>query len=50
MVDVEQVLNLLELDDRIPEVANPVEFDAKRGEIEFKNVDFTYDAKLPREE
>lgn len=50
MVDVEQVLNLLELNERIPEVENPVDFNPEKGEIEFKNVEFTYDDKLPKDQ
>jgi ABC-type multidrug transport system fused ATPase/permease subunit len=50
MVDVEQVLNLLEVDEKIKEVENPIEANIKGGEIEFKNVSFTYDSKLPKEE
>ena len=43
MVDVEQVLNLLEQNERIPEATNPVPCNIKQGLIEFKNVTFTYD-------
>jgi len=50
MVDVEQVLNLLEVDDRISEIEEPVKADITTGVIEFKNVSFTYDSKLPLEE
>lgn len=50
MVSVEQVLNLLEIDEKIPEVAKPVPCTITKGRIEFKNVNFTYDAKLPKEE
>ena len=50
MVDVEQVLNLLEVDERIKEVDNPIDANIKHGEIEFRNVSFTYDQKLPKEE
>jgi ATP-binding cassette subfamily B protein len=47
MVDVEQVLNLLEQNERIPEVENPIKADIKQATIEFKDVEFTYDIKLP---
>ena len=50
MVDVEQVLNLLEVDEKIPEVDNPIPSKISRGEIEFKNVSFTYDQKLAKDE
>lgn len=50
MVDVEQVLNLLEVDLKIPEVANPVPSNISKGVIEFKNVSFTYDTALEKEE
>lgn len=50
MVDVEMVLNLLEVDEKIKEVDNPIDCNIKGGEIEFKNVTFTYDQKLPKEE
>ena len=50
MVDVEQVLNLLEVDDKIKEDPNPIESEIKKGRIEFKNVSFTYDSKLPLDE
>ena len=50
MVDVEQVLNLLEVDEMIPEVENPIDVKCTKGRIEFKNVCFTYDKKLPEAE
>jgi ABC-type multidrug transport system fused ATPase/permease subunit len=50
MVSVEQVLNLLEIDERIPEAADPIPCTIDKGRIEFKNVSFTYDSKLPLEE
>jgi ABC-type multidrug transport system fused ATPase/permease subunit len=43
MVDVEQVLNLLEVDERIPEPESPIKSNVSQGQIEFKNVSFTYD-------
>ena len=50
MVSVEQVLNLLEINEKIPEASNPVPCSITSGKIEFKNVSFTYDEKLPPEE
>jgi len=50
MVDVEQVLNLLEVDESIQEEEEPMESYIRAGEIEFRNVTFTYDSKLPKEE
>jgi ABC-type multidrug transport system fused ATPase/permease subunit len=50
MVDVEQVLNIMETNDKIPEVENPVPVNIKEATIEFKDVEFTYDIKLPNEE
>ena len=50
MVDVEQVLNLLEVNERIPEPENPKPSNVTKGEIEFKNVSFTYDQKLAKED
>lgn len=50
MVDVEQILNLLKIDEKIPEVANPITPNVSKGKIEFKNVSFTYDIKLPEDE
>ena len=50
MVDVEQVLNLLEVDEKIPEVENPINCNIKAGEIEFKDVSFTYDSKMAKED
>lgn len=43
MVDVEQVLNLLESNEMIAEVPNPIKSKIRGAEIEFKNVSFTYD-------
>lgn len=50
MVDVEQILNLLEIDEKIHEVADPITPFITKGKIEFRNVDFTYDIKLPKDE
>ena len=50
MVDVEQLLNLLEIHEKIPEIENPEKAQIKLGMIEFKNVEFTYDVKLKEEE
>lgn len=46
MVDVEQVLNLLEVDEKIPE-KHPTEISRiTKGQIEFKNVSFSYTKSL----
>lgn len=50
MVDVEMVFELLEIDEKIKEIEHPIPANIKRGEIEFKNVSFTYDIKLPEAE
>jgi ABC-type transport system involved in Fe-S cluster assembly fused permease/ATPase subunit len=50
MVDVEMVFELLEVDEKIKEVEHPIDIDVQKGEIEFRNVTFTYDKKLPEEE
>lgn len=50
MVDVELVLNLLELDERIEEAEHPLPLKRAGGCIEFKNVSFTYDTKLDKED
>jgi ATP-binding cassette subfamily B protein len=47
MVDVELVLELLDNKEIIPECENPVkDFNKDGGDIEFRNVSFTYDKKL----
>ena len=50
LVHVEEVLNLLNLDELIPEKQKPDECRIKAGEIEFKNVSFTYDKKLEKKD
>lgn len=50
MIDVENVLNLLEVDETIPEPAHPIPFKLGAGTIEFKNVSFTYDTHLEASE
>ena len=50
MVNVEQTLNLLECDEKIHEIKNPIPANIKGGEIEFRNVSFTYDQKLKKHE
>jgi ABC-type transport system involved in Fe-S cluster assembly fused permease/ATPase subunit len=50
MVDVEQVLNLLEANDQIMEIPDPVPLKINGGQIKFEKVRFTYDSKLPKEE
>ena len=46
MVDVELVFELLEVDDRIKDPVNPLPPSIKGGEIEFRNVSFSYDKKI----
>lgn len=43
MVDVEQIFELLDTDERIYNVKNPEQSRINQGEIEFKNVSFNYD-------
>lgn len=43
MVDVEQVFELLSVDESLMENKNPKPLTEGTGEIEFKNVTFTYD-------
>jgi ABC-type multidrug transport system fused ATPase/permease subunit len=43
-------MNLLTLNELIPEKEQPEECKIKAGEIEFKNVSFTYDQKLSKED
>ena len=50
MVDVEMVFELLEVDESIKDPKRPLPPSIKGGEIEFKNVSFTYDKKAPEEE
>ena len=50
MVDVEMVFELLEVDERIKDPVLPIESNVRGGEIEFKNVSFTYDMKLAPED
>ena len=50
MIDVEQILNLLDINEKIPEAKQPAVDRTKAGEIEFRNVSFTYDIKLPLHE
>jgi ABC-type multidrug transport system fused ATPase/permease subunit len=45
MVDVEMVFELLDIDEKIKDPVNPVVPKVKGGEIEFRNVSFTYDKK-----
>ena len=44
------VLEILDQDERIKEDDEPLEVNIHSGEIEFKNVSFTYDANLPKSE
>lgn len=50
MVDVEMIFELLEVDDSIKEPRRPLPLSIRGGEIEFRNVTFTYDKKAPIEE
>lgn len=50
MVDVEMVFELLEVDEEIRDPKNPVPPSITGGEIEFKNVYFSYDKKSPLED
>lgn len=50
MVDVEMVLDLLEIDEIIKEPEHPLSSRVFGGEIEFRNVSFTYDKKAKEEE
>lgn len=50
MADVELVFELLEIDEAIKEPRAPQKSDISTGEIEFRNVYFTYDKKLPPEQ
>ena len=45
MADVELVFELLEIDESIKEPRNPIPPSIKKGEIEFREVSFTYDKK-----
>ena len=49
-VDIELVLELLTTEEMIPEVLNPEKANIQKGEIEFRNVNFTYDKKKPYED
>jgi ABC-type multidrug transport system fused ATPase/permease subunit len=48
--DVELVLEYLETDEATKEDAHPIKANITAGEIEFKNVSFTYDSDLPKDE
>ena len=50
MVDVEMVFELLEVDEQIKDPQNPIPPSYKGGEIEFRNVSFSYDKKGSPEE
>ena len=50
MSDVELVFELLEVDETIKEPRNPVPPSITKGEIEFRDVSFTYDKKAPPHE
>jgi ABC-type multidrug transport system fused ATPase/permease subunit len=46
MSDVELVFELLEIDEAIKEPRNPLPPSIGAGEIEFRDVSFTYDKKM----
>lgn len=46
MTDVELVFELLEIDESIKEPRNPLPPSITKGEIEFRDVSFTYDKKM----
>ena len=48
--DVELVLEILDTDETIKENEKPLEANIHSGEIEFKNVSFTYDHKLDKKD
>jgi ATP-binding cassette, subfamily B, heavy metal transporter len=50
MSDVELVFELLEIDESIKESRKPLPLRIQGGEIEFRDVSFTYDKKLPPNE
>lgn len=46
--DIELVMDILEQNTNIKEESNPIKANITAGEIEFKNVSFTYDQDLPK--
>lgn len=48
--DVELVLDILTIDQAIKEDEHPIDANIHSGQIEFKNVSFTYDQESPKEE
>lgn len=50
MVDVEQIFNILDKDEQIYESKDPEPNRIKSGEIEFRNVSFSYDKESPLED
>lgn len=48
--DIELVLDILDQDQAIKEIKDPIKANIHSGEIEFKNVSFSYDEKLPKDE
>jgi ABC-type multidrug transport system fused ATPase/permease subunit len=50
MSDVELVFELLEIDETIKEPRKPLPPSIHGGEIEFRDVSFTYDKKAPVED
>lgn len=43
-------MNILEVNEKIYEDPNPITPQISKGKIEFKNISFTYDDKLPESE
>jgi len=50
MINVEELLNLLNLNESIEEPDTPITCKTEKGEIEFRDVRFTYDSKMKLEE
>ena len=48
--DVEMVIDILRIEKNIKEAEDPIDAKIDKGEIEFKNVCFTYDQDLKKEE
>lgn len=49
-VDIELVLDILESNENIKDVEDPIKPNIHSGQIEFKNVSFSYDSKLEKSE
>jgi ABC-type transport system involved in Fe-S cluster assembly fused permease/ATPase subunit len=48
--DIELVLDILSVDETIKEIKNPIKANIHSGEIEFKNVSFSYDSEMKQED